>query len=327
LSRNTPARSVSDLAFSPDGNRLAIAFSDNSPAGGGLQIWDVSSQNPNVVHNRIGVRSYAVRFSGDGKELAVGLDGSVDILDVQSTSPRRRIALQSDQAAAGVAFGRRNLLLVVAESAYPKTDCTIQGYDTETGNKIKAIGEAFSYGYKCAFSADGGLLSTCRGNVAALYELPSGRLRTRLHSRHADIGHTAFSPSEPVLAAGVDGGVELWSTATGQEIGFLSGLGRDNGPLAFSADGRLLIIVSRQPGNVGVWDIQQRERLFTLPLPLYPADRWALAVSPDGEKVACCVKGPASGGVVYLFGGLPSDPRSSSAVPTASQTETPMGHD
>jgi WD40 repeat protein len=256
------------------------------------------------------------------------LDGRAEILDVETTSPKRRIALRShQQVAAGVAFDQRNSLLVVERASYPKIENAIQVYDTKTGSKIKTIGEYFSFGYKCAFSDDGALLSTCQKNVAALYELPSGRLRTRLHSHHADIGHTAFSSTEPMLAAGVDGGVELWSTATGQEIGFLSGLGRDNGPLAFSADGRLLIIVSRQPGNVGVWDIQQRERLFTLPLPLHPADQWTLAVSPDGEKVACSVKGPASGGVVYLFGGLPSDSRGSSVVPTARQTETGSGHD
>ncbi len=143
-----------------------------------------------------------------------------------AANPKRRIALPSHQpVAAGVAFDQRNSLLVVERANYSKTENAIQFYDTKTGSKIKTIGESFSFGYKCAFSDDGALLSTCQGNMAALYDLPSGCLRTRLHSHHADIGHTAFSSTEPVLAAAVNGEVELWSTTTGRQIGVLAGLG------------------------------------------------------------------------------------------------------
>lgn len=142
------------------------------------------------------------------------------------------------------------------------------------------------------------------------------------------IGHggyskfAAFAPVEPILAIGADRVIELWNTATGRQIGVLPGMSRENGPLEFSADGRLLIAVSREQRAVHIWDVRLRKDLFTLPLPpdvAQHAQDWLLAVSPDGQKVVCCTADADGNGGIYLFSGLPAGRTDAEASPATAE--------
>jgi WD40 repeat protein len=139
--------------------------------------------------------------------------------------------------------------------------------------------------------------------------LPGGRLRSDSILDRSDNDYVAFAPFAQTFAIAAESAVELWDASSCREIGFLTGFGRLNGPLAFSADGRLLFAVSRDQRAVHVWDVALRKELFTLPLPRERsmlAKDWLLAVSPDGLKVAYSITDAAGNTGIYLFSGLPA---------------------
>jgi WD40 repeat protein len=308
-----PDNCVSALGFSPDGKRLAVGWDGGKPTHGGLQIWDVSPRHPSVLLERRGIRARAVCFSDDGNEVAVGSDGKIDLVNSQTATTRLEIRPAAESDTAGVAFDRRGSLIAV-EGTPPVEKWTIHVYDTKHGDETRTIGDAFDFRNGFAISADRELLATCKASdppQVSLYEVRTGRLRTKPLGRRGATSCAAFAPTAPLLALPSKGGVELWDTQDGHEIGFLSGMGPENGPLAFSADGGLLFVVSHNESSVHLWDVGQRTQLFTLRLPLeltaHTSER-LLAVSPDGKKVAYSVWNPDGSGGVYLFSGLPVVP-------------------
>jgi WD40 repeat protein/serine/threonine protein kinase len=311
LTKDPPNSAPSDLAFSPDGKRLAISWKGEVPAKGGLQIWDASALRPTVLLERGGTRSRGVCFSNDGSELALGFDDNVDILSNDTLQTKSQIRCPAVGETSLVAFDGRGSLFAVQHP--PRVlKWTVHVYDIKRGEETRTIGAPFDWGLGFAESSDHELLATCKSGDApqvALYESRTGRLRTKAIGRRGMTSHLAFAPTAPMLALAAKGGVELWDTGDGHEIGFLSGMGPENGPVAFSADGRLLFVVSFNEKSVHLWDVEQRVQLFTLRLPLeftVKASEWLLAVSPDGKKIAFSVRNADGNGGVFLFSGLPT---------------------
>lgn len=185
-------------------------------------------------------------------------------------------------------------------------------YDRTTGSELKTIGGTFfneSASDGVAVSGRGDLLTVFHppeGRDVDLYEVPSGHLRYLLHSVRRFNDFAAFAP-DGSMALGSEHEIELWDPRNGRQIGLLPALANDSGPFAFSSDGRLLIAVSGEQRGVHVWDVDQKQDLFTLPLPTEittHATGWLLAVSPDGLKVACAVADKDQQVAVMLYSGL-----------------------
>jgi eukaryotic-like serine/threonine-protein kinase len=316
MTKNRPQCAAANVAFSPDGNRLAVAWRPLKGEHGAFQIWDVSSMRPTIVRELRAGDARSVGFSRDGQQIAVGSRGEVELLSAETAAGAHlRIELLPDWAASGIAFGADSSLFVVEQQVNQGVQC-LHVYDAKTGAELKTVGEQsfkskyFDAGF--AFSRHRDLVATIyqSGTKAiSLYELPSGRLCAKSIGHGGYSKFAAFAPLEPILAIGADRVIELWNTATGRQIGDLPGMSRENGPLEFSADGRLLIAVSREQRAVHIWDVRLRKDLFTLPLPpdvAQHAQDWLLGVSPDGQKVVCCSADADGNGGIYLFSGLPA---------------------
>jgi WD40 repeat protein len=251
-------------------------------------------------------------FSRDQSQLVVGVDGKVEIVDAETGRRQTQIDLPRDQVAFFV-HSAADGSLIVGKGPKNTQKTVLSVYDPTTGREIRTLGEPFfpPAHLSAAFCDRDGLVATLhpeRSSAICLYELSSGRLRSNSLAHRANNNNVAFSPVAPLLAVSAEGGVELWNTTTCKEVGFLTGLTSENGPVVFTADGRLVLAVSPEHRTVHVWDIHERRELFTLPLPreqVFNARDWRLAVSPSGHRIALSMTEISGSNKLYLFGGLP----------------------
>jgi WD40 repeat protein/Leucine-rich repeat (LRR) protein len=107
-------------------------------------------------------------------------------------------------------------------------------------------------------------------------------IRKTLTGRSTYLNCAAFSPDGRVLAsAGSHRSVLLWDTATGEEITAIQGLETSVDSMAFSSDGNLLALASKN--SIGLWDTRKQTLIRSFTTPNELAGR--LAFSGDGTKL------------------------------------------
>jgi WD40 repeat protein len=104
------------------------------------------------------------------------------------------------------------------------------------------------------------------GGPISLLDAATGRERRRIEEYHSLGERTlAFSPDGKTLVAGTPSATHFFDVETGEMVGYLDQRGTaDPGPLALSADGKLLALgaVSIRAGRpAALWDVASRTRL------------------------------------------------------------------
>ena len=281
---------VSDVAFSPDGSRLATASLDNS-----VKVWDAQSGQVLLTldeHSR-GVKTVA--FSPDGARLATaGNDGFIIIWNAE-TGTRLAVLNDDNGIVQGLAFSPDNIHLAAAnedltvrvwntttrKSLYrlfgheaPLTDVAFSPdgsyfasaaedgrvivWDMETGSPIYPINPDEQEPVivnSIAFSPDGEHLATALDNgTAKVWDFKEGKLLLTLFGHTSRVLDVAFSPDGVHLAtASGDGTAKVWNAATGQATYTLSGHSGGVNAVSFSPDGRRISTAS-QDGTAKVWN-------------------------------------------------------------------------
>jgi WD40 repeat protein/serine/threonine protein kinase len=298
---------VNDIAFHPDGRRLAVAGRDL------VEVWDIVAHTK--VHALRGHAQwvYAVAFSPDGKWLATGgFDRTIKLRDAATGQERQSI------------FAHQGYVLDLAFSpdghslASTSEDRTVYLWEIPTCRQIGVFNGHTGFVQAVAFAPDGReLASGGLEGTAKVWDLrmslpvavPSGHaLRIRRDGRRI-----VFTYSSPA------GGEEIakgWDPATGDQDPTLTGIDlsalgdeylecpipRDPGvppPSATSPDGRLQARVLRSGINpfdsdlhsksyttstVDVRDLKTGRRVYTLIG--HTADVIFIAFSPDGRRIA-----------------------------------------
>ncbi len=218
---------VSSVAFSPDGQKLAIVGASRS-----IYLWYVRTGATQrlSVESRRGSYSYnitSVAFSPDGQLLVSGdVDNHIDFFDVNTGAHLH----------------------------------TLQGHPpVRLSGAIRGVVTSVAFSPDGQILANGGLDSTIRLREI---DIP-GYLRV-INRHRSSVRSVVFSPNSQVLASGSgDNTVRLWDVNTGEHIRTLGGHTSSVESVVFSSDGQTLASGSRD-GEIRVWNTTTGEVLNIL---------------------------------------------------------------
>ena len=273
---------VEEIAYSPDGTRLAVA--------GGMGIWIYDASTGTEVAFLVGHTGYvhSVAYSPDGNTIASGGTGDV-ILWNAATSTLRSILRGHTDNVYGVAFSPDGRTI-----ASGSRDDTVRLWDAATGTLKNTI-TARRNVYSVAFSPDGRTVAggTEYGGVH-LWDAATGTLKNTLEAA-GRITSVVYSPDGTTLAAPSRDAVRLWDTATGNLRNTLYGeIGRIYS-VAYSPDGTTLATAGWGWRGLILWDAATGTRKNTLTE--LPSRVNSVAYSPDGTTLV----GGGQDGTVVLW--------------------------
>jgi WD40 repeat protein len=267
---------VWDVAFSPDGTRLATVSDDGS-----ARLWDPRTGRAllELTGSMAPVRCLA--FSPDGKRLfTIGFDRKVRLWDSHTGRQQREFVADPDVRVnfLSLALSRDGSRLATAAIDGPGR---VRIWNADTGELLLELKKDNKRVDAVAFSPDGMVLATTSyDKTARLYDARTGEERRVLPGHNDHVVGVAFSPDGGRLATRTgDGTVRLWDAGTGQLLLQLKGVAM--GALAFSPDGARLAIAG---GTVAVWDARTGQQL--LEQKGHTDGATAVAFSPDGARLA-----------------------------------------
>jgi len=309
--------SVTSVAFSPDGSRLATASAD-----GTARLWDAMTGQPIAIVRGHGQRVASVAFSPDGSRLATGshdktarlweaatgesiavLEGHADEVTAIAFSPDgSRLATASPDKTArlwdpttgesiAILEGHEKSVNAVSFSpdgsrlATGSSDRTSRLWDAATGKSIAILEGHQNILYNVVFSPDGSRLATSSADgTGRLWDATTGALIATCKGHEERVVRIAFSPDGSRLAtASLDNTARLWDAATGESVAILKGHEEGLVSMAFSPEGSRLATGSFDK-TARFWDAATGKSLAVLKG--HENIVAAVAFSPDGSSLA-----------------------------------------
>ncbi|MYD59788.1 MAG: hypothetical protein F4W91_01985 [Gemmatimonadetes bacterium] len=266
------------VAFSPDGQRLAVA------SGIGVWIYDVATLRELALFTGHTSYIYSVAFSPDGTMLASGSNDQM--VKLWNMDKGENIAtFHTARSVSSVAFSPDGKILASGSGEW---DGTVKLWDVTTGRNIATLlGRYTGFIYSVAFSPDGTMLAsglfddTFMGKTVDLWNVETRQNIATFEGHTAFVNSIAFSPNGTTLASGSgDGTVKLWDMAMRTNTATFSGHRAGVKSVAFSPDGTMLASGS-EDGTIKLWDMMMRTNIATLVRHTDAVN--SLDFSPDGR--------------------------------------------
>ena len=267
---------VYDVAFSPDGKRVASASGDKT-----IKIWDAQSGQEIATLNGHEDGVMTVAFSPDGARLASGgYDKTIRFWDAESGQEISTVRGHASMIHC-VAFSPNGDRLVSACN-----DKTIKLWDAATGEELRTMTGHSAGVTSVAFSPDGQqIVSGSDDKTVRLWDSQTGQ-ELRTFGRHnLEVSAVAFSPDGTRLVSTAWTTIVLWNAKSGEKIVTI-GDKVHAAPIrcaAFSPDGTRFATGS-EDATVVVWDADSGQDIATLCG--HAKSVRAVAFSPDGQHLA-----------------------------------------
>jgi WD40 repeat protein len=281
------SESVTRLAFSPDGTRMATASLD-----GTVKVWDAAgrevltlnrdhSEGPPYNRARTTDGILGMCFSADGRRLATSCEeGAVrlwdaadgrELLTVRGPAPRSTDAVALSPDGAHLAAGG--------------WDGNTRVWDAASGRELLSLVDKPAVIIDVAFSPDGKrLVSALHDGSVKVRDAGSGRDLLTVKSRCGPGRCLALSPDGGRMAVGCHNGtIVLWETATGREVLSLAGHPGGTCGVAFSPDGRRIASAGEDWG-IRVTDLAETWKVLTRKG--HVGKVRCVAFHPDGRRLA-----------------------------------------
>jgi RNA polymerase sigma factor (sigma-70 family) len=282
------------IAFSPD-SRILAAPADASH----VSLWEVAKGKPvrsfalpEVKGVRGGDDLHTIRFSNDGKLLAVGGTNSTYVLDVTGGQPLHHFK----ENIGGFTFAPdgRSLILQVIDLPRGKND--LQMWSVQTKKVFRHHEIPVGLGHQkgrseelicdIAFSPDGTIVATSGTDRIILWAAATFEVRTLIEAKMGQVKNLAFTPDGRSLVSGSesDGKVHVWDASTGKELRQFDGRLGTLRSMALSPDGRMLA-AGGVHNTIRLWNLPTGQERFTEQQG-HDAQVNSVSYSPDGSLLA-----------------------------------------
>lgn len=278
------SNTVSSVAFSPDGARLASGSQD-----GTLRVWNVAQRAEIGATTIDSEWVNSVAYSPDGEWLAVaGQDAQVRLWNVADViaGTERPIVLPDGptDAVNSVAYSPDGRLLAAASD-----DGRVYVWNAVTREIQQTLTGHASYVICVAFNSDGTVLAAGGADRSIhVWKVESGQELLVLEGHSGTVNALAFSPDGAWLAsAGAGGTVRVWDAVTGDVVHVLEGHTGSVGGLAFDSQDATLLASAAEGGvtddTVRFWAMASGQELHALQ---FEASVKSIAISADGRYLA-----------------------------------------
>jgi WD40 repeat protein len=277
-----PLAPVTALAFSPTGRLLATG------TYGQVTIWDLTTLRPvKALTNVLGAVN-DVRFSPDGKLLAVGggqpsAKGDLRVYDATNWKQLASLGGHTDVVFC-VAFHPDGKHL--ASASFDKT-VRLWNLGARAGSAVsleRTFAQHSDVVYAVAFSPDGNWLASCsRDRSVRMVDVATGKSLHTFGGMADDVQALAVSPNgQAIVSSGFQPALVWWNPRTGSRSRQQPGHAGAVHEICFSPDGKFVASASADK-TVRLWDGASGVPLRTLRV---GSVVYAVAVSPDGKLVA-----------------------------------------
>ncbi len=278
--RHLPAENDAAFDFAPDAKTLVI----NS---GNVTLLQIDTGREVFKVTPSGGRSVTaqqIRFSGDGKTLAVRflyqdtLESVLLLLDANTGKQRARLIDLPSPGRLAIAPDGRTLAAA--------SEAAVHFYDLASDRLVRTMQlnrePAFS---SIAFSPDGRTLARATARGLELIELASSQVRAMIHLKSDWLGSVAFLPDGRTVMAseGDTATTHFWDVQTGKQRRELHGATGLVYRATLSPDGKTLAAETYHGSAVRLWDVAS----VAEKLPLHGHDMPILSVAfaPEGKQV------------------------------------------